>query len=552
MSVLVIGLVAALALALMFGLAHGTAAAQRFGNAFQHARNQAELGFEWFMDQYEEHIQPLIRNMGWVAMTFLVVSGSSVFVVPKATWLSIVVFLLSAGGFTMLWRAMQRTPGQFSAFSLASWIFLSYLGVGIALFWAGIASNERRLAVLGVAYILCAREVLFLEISVAGYAFWLGIKTIEGSGNLVFKIAIGLLTSGKQSLATLIGPDGIDVFPEQKIGPAIQSVKYRINIALYPVLAIGILTVNDVAVGLTLLAGLVSYFVWGNLAGEGINITSRRQRAAQLLEILAYALLAVAALVALVPGFARAFDAQMVAIKTWVVNLIDCKVGVMLPSLKTALAGLIITGLVLGYVYPWKNDAKLPGTRKLVAVPFGILAIVCLVGGTVSLLSKGSSDTVAVCGLSLSQAQAPVVTLENGRPRLTWTEARNAAEYRLERRAVNETAFQPVSGGTSIKSGVTTWIDNDLTAKGEFYYRLIVVYSDGHLSAPSPEVSVVIAPPPVRTQPRSDGSSSPKASASTSIAPSASQTVASTICADGSCDPLAKATKEMCAIVGCD
>ncbi len=108
-------------------------------------------------------------------------------------------------------------------------------------------------------------------------------------------------------------------------------------------------------------------------------------------------------------------------------------------------------------------------------------------------VTRNRADTISANGVSLSVMNAPRVQVENAgeKPsvKLDWDNIPGNAGYRIERRELRETTFQPIAAG-DLGAGITHWEDTtkEMEYGKTYFYRLLVLYPGLSPSKPSEEV----------------------------------------------------------------
>ena len=481
---------------------------------------------------YDTLIAPAFRRIGWVVVgvLFVGVFGAILLAlgttVPQSAW---IVGLLIASGFSA-WIVVNglRPLDDFSVMTVISASFLGLLSLGVWFFLAAHLAvgnvvadpvnlaplmDARMLAVLGVVYILMAREVLFMVVDLVAHMAKLGVDFAEGSSNAIVSIAKTLITAGLRGLANV----DINLADQEMFKPAIKRAKARINSALLPVLAIGVLMPFPSVLVLTTLAGIFSYLSFENAENNGIDTLSWRQRAARSLVYAGYALLVLLALVVFFPPLQVKFDALVIQIGALLGGIVDVAIGAIKWVLGigvkkfvgfpwyAALCGALFTGFVGWMCWPDEDATGAPRrARQLLAAPFILMMFLAIGSLCITIFSWGKADTFNLKeGTSLSKMVAPQANIVDGKVRLTYPEIPKAAKgYRYERRAVGETNWTAFN---ALANGVTHYDDATVVAGTTYAYRVAAVYASGETEL-SQEVLVKVpdksvAPPPTSTTP---------------------------------------------------
>ncbi|MSR85328.1 hypothetical protein EXS71_02740 [Candidatus Uhrbacteria bacterium] len=176
--------------------------------------------------------------------------------------------------------------------------------------------------------------------------------------------------------------------------------------------------------------------------------------------------------------------------------------------------GWAIPVLLIAAYLAWKVysriDAKQVWTRRfLLGSVIGLVGIVLF--SAYFHLSEKPADAISLHGVSRTELDPPQVSYQSNGPdsyvRIQWMTEPRAIGYRIERSHLGDTQFQLVQGADFINQGLTVWEDHESLPSGEYYYRLIGLYSGGH-EAPSKGVQLIIGSPPLLV---SDGGVKPPA-----------------------------------------
>jgi hypothetical protein len=470
-------------------------------------------------EAYDTIIMPAFQRIGWVVIGTLVVGVIGTFILAAGSTVPFWVGLVSlpmAGGF-VTWIVIneirgRNNPEDFSVMAVISAAFLGLLALGAWFFVAAhlavgssvnFPTNEvpsmtasvsieslmdaRMLAILGVVYILMAREVLFVVLDLVAHLAKLGVDFAEGTSNAVVSIAKTLITAGLKGLANV----DINLADQELFKPAVKRAKARVNAAILPVLALGVLMPFPAVLCLTLVAGTFTYLAYENAENCGIDTLTWRQLAARSLVYVGYALLAVLALVVFFPPLQAQFDNLVLAVGALIGGILETAKDAIYWILGignkkfvgfpwyAALCGALFTGFVAWMCWPDEDaEGAKRRARQLLAAPFILLMFLAIGSLTLTIFTWGKADTFSLKeGASLSKMVAPQAYIVDGKVRLTYPEIPKAAKgYRYERRAVGETNWTVFN---TLANGVTHYDDATVVAGTTYAYRVAAVYASG-------------------------------------------------------------------------
>jgi|GEM_PF-2540095 len=460
-------------------------------------------------EAYDTIIMPAFQRIGWVVIGTLAVGvvGSIILAAGSTVpfWVGLVA-LPMAGGF-VAWIVIneirgRNNPEDFSVMAVISAAFLGLLALGAWFFVAAHLAvgsavsapanlaplmDARMLAILGVVYILMARQVLFVVIDLVAHMAKLGVDFGEGLSNTVVNIAKTLITAGLKGLANV----DINLADQELFKPAVKRAKARVDAAILPVLALGVLMPFPAVLCLTLVAGTFTYLAYENAENCGIDTLTWRQRAARSLVYVGYALLAVLALVVFFPPLQAQFDNLVLALGALIGGILETAKDAIYWILGignkkfvgfpwyAALCGALFTGFVAWMCWPDEDaEGVARRARQLLAAPFLLLMFLAIGSLTLTIFTWGKADTFNLKeGTSLSKMVAPQASIVDGKVRLTHPEIPKAAKgYRYERRAVGETIWKALN---TLANGVTHYDDATVVAGTTYAYRVAAVYASG-------------------------------------------------------------------------
>jgi hypothetical protein len=470
-------------------------------------------------EAYDTIIMPAFQRIGWVVIGTLVVGVIGTFILAAGSTVPFWVGLVSLpmAGVFVTWIVIneirgRNNPEDFSVMAVISAAFLGLLALGAWFFVAAhlavgssvnFPTNEvpsmtasvsieslmdaRMLAILGVVYILMAREVLFVVIDLVAHLAKLGVDFAEGTSNAVVSIAKTLITAGLKGLANV----DINLADQELFKPAVKRAKARVNAAILPVLALGVLMPFPAVLCLTLVAGTFTYLAYENAENCGIDTLTWRQLAARSLVYVGYALLAVLALVVFFPPLQAQFDNLVLAVGALIGGILETAKDAIYWILGignkkfvgfpwyAALCGALFTGFVAWMCWPDEDaEGAKRRARQLLAAPFILLMFLAIGSLTLTIFTWGKADTFSLKeGASLSKMVAPQAYIVDGKVRLTHPEIPKAAKgYRYERRAVGETIWKALN---PLANGVTHYDDATVVAGTTYAYRVAAVYASG-------------------------------------------------------------------------
>lgn len=456
---------------------------------------------------YYRLILPAFKRIGWVTVGVLTVGVLGAFVLYAygttiPWWVPVVAILVAALPVVFIvWN--NGRGADISVFTVISAAFLGTLALGLYFFVAAhlavgdavsVAANTaplmdaRMLAILGVVYVLMAREILFVTLDLVAHMAKLGVDFAEGSSNLVVSVAKTLLTAGLKGLA---GVD-INLANQELFKPAVKRAKTRINGALLPVLALGVLAPFPSVLVLTTLAGTYVYLSYENAENTGIDTLTWRQRAARTLVYLGYVVLVVLALVVFFPPLQAKFDGLLLAVGALIGGILQTAIDAIYWVLGikghkftgfpwyAALGGLLFTGIVAWAIWPNEDhEGAMRRVRQALAAPFIIMMFWALGSLTVTIFSWGTADTVGIDhGASLSKMKEPSAVLVAGPAvQLTYPEIpRASGGYVYQRRVITDRAW--TSLGT-VADGVVHFNDTSVVPGTTYAYRVAATFRTG-------------------------------------------------------------------------
>lgn len=522
MQTIVFGLLAVLAFIAFLGVAHHFGAGPLLAAITNRGTQFAGRVWTELQIAYFGHAVPALKRLGWciaglMGLAFLGVLIHTVW--GNGTWwLSALTFAAVAGFSAWIAWNVRRTHADFSLQGLLAAAFTGFLTLGIWLFVAAHIVHDRGVAVLGAAYVLMALEVLFLTVGIIVRLAAFGVYSTEGSMNLFTKLAVSLITNGKQGLKDVFGPGGVVIAEEEKWMPVVRQARRRVNNLAFPILALGIILVSPALTGFALIAGFARNLFWGYLEGNGIDTTTRRQRSALAFEMLCYVLLGAAALTVFIPGAGARVDVLWVTFGNLLIGALNATIDAITNGMGWLVGILLSAGAV--YALWSKNpDAPLRRTRKFVAIPVTIILLFCAGGFIWTLIGNGVQNAAAKAGVSLAQEFIPEVkaTTTPG-VKVSWPNWKDADGYRVERRELHEAAFSNLK---DLASGATAWEDTTVERGKTYFYRIVVASSKG-TGFTSSEKQVTVPKEPEKKEPAK--------AAGTAKAP-----VAQSPCASGSC-----------------
>jgi len=526
MQLIIVALVAIVVLVVFVGVVNhfgGGALLTAIGNMFTSVGGAIE---DIAIEAYDNLIVPAFRRIGWAVVGVL---GAGVFGAlilaygSTVPWWVPAAGLIIAGGFTAWIIVNYRRPlANFSVMTVISAAFLGLLTLGLWFFVAAHLAvgsavsapanlaplmDARMLAVLGVVYILMARELLFMVIDLLAHMAKLGVDFAESSGNAVVSIAKTLISGGLKGLANV----DINLADQELFKPAVKRAKARINAAILPVLALGVLMPFPAVLGLTVLAGTFAYLSFENAENCGIDTLTWRQRAARSLVYVGYVLLAVLALVVFFPPLQAAFDGLVLAVGALIGGILETAKDAIYWILGignkkfvgfpwyAALCGALFTGFIAWMCWPDEDaEGAKRRARQLLAAPFILMMFLAIGSLCITIFSWNRADSFSLKeGASLSKMRAPQANIvDSAKVRLTYPEIPKAARgYRYERRAVGETNWTAFN---ALANGVTHYDDATVIAGTTYAYRLAALYATGETEL-SEEVLVRVpdkSPPP--------------------------------------------------------
>ncbi len=555
MQSIVIGIFGVLGVLLALGISRRSAGMSSLTAALGELRVDVEDVWERLTGLYIDHILPIIRRMGYVAIFYLVASFVITYIEfvtsPSSTWMTGTTFAsgaIAVIGSCCVWLySMQRSRDDFSSTDHATYIAAALLVQGLVLFIGGIGANSIGTIALGVTLILMAKEVLFLVVKVYAKLAAYGVDVAEGSSNFLLKIITGVLS--KKSFEEVVAPGGVNIANQERFIPMVKSIERNVNLALYPFLAVGILLHGFVWLGVIGVITFVTFFAYAMLEAEGVDVTERRKRAVVAWEWVSYGLTILAVLSMLIPQLRSAIDARMDLVKNWIVGLPKGTSSLKFMDLKTAAVGTIVWGILALFAYPHKTKAK-DGTevepafarsRKtfaaICAVPFAVF----LLGGATSFSGTAAhGDMISFDGVRASVAKSPKIALDGTDVVIDWESVPNAIDYRIEKHLSGKTGqFETVANGFA--KGVTHW--RGPVTPGLYRFRVVAVYVNSGTevveSDPSPETEdfrVGPAHAPTSIPTTTTSSTPPKLPAPKPAATVATAIPDSTPCTEGHCE----------------
>jgi hypothetical protein len=532
MQSIVIGIFGVLGVLLALGISRRSAGMSSLTAALSDLRVDVEDLWERLTGLYIDHILPVIRRMGYVAIFYLLASFVITYVEfmtsPSSTWMMGTTFAggaIAVIGSCCIWLySMQRSRDDFSSTDHATYIAAALLVQGLVLFIGGIGANSIGTIALGVTLILMAKEVLFLVVKVYAKLAAYGVDVGEGSSNFLLKIITGVLS--KKSFEEVVAPGGVNIANQERFIPMVKSIERNVNLALYPFLAVGILLHGFVWLGVIGVITFATFFAYAMLEAEGVDVTERRKRAVVAWEWVSYGLTILAVLSMLIPQLRSAIDARMELIKSWIVGLPKGTSSLKFMDLKTAVAGAVAWGVVALLAYPQKGKAKdgteiepaFAGPRRMLAAVFAVPFVIFLFGAVTSFSgSAAHGDMISFDGVRASSAKSPKIALDGVDVVIDWESVPNAIDYRIEKHLSGKTGqFDTVASGFA--KGVTHW--RGPVAPGLYRFRVVAVYVNSGTevveSDPSPETEDFRVGP----APAPSGSASGSASVAPSSLPS--------------------------------
>jgi hypothetical protein len=457
---------------------------------------------------YYRLIIPAFQRIGWVVVGVLVVGVVGawlLYVFGSSTipiWVPAIAMVVAGVPAYWIW-SNNRRGANLSVFTALSAAFLGLLALGLWFFVAAhlavgsavsVPANTaplmdaRMLAILGVIFILMARELLFVTLDLVAHMAKLGVDFAEGSSNLVVSVAKTLLTAGLKGLA---GVD-INLANQELFKPAVKRAKTRINGALLPVLALGVLAPFPSVLGLTMLAGTFVYLAYENAENTGIDTLTWRQRAARTLVYLGYVVLAVLALVVFFPPLQAQFDGLLLAVGSLIGGILQTAIDAIYWVLGikghkftgfpwyAALGGLLFTAFVAWAIWPNEDhEGAARRVRQGLAAPFIVMMFWALGSLTLTIFTWNTADTVGIDhGVSLSKMKEPSAVLVSGPAvQLTYPEIpRASGGYVYQRRVITDRTW--TSLGT-VADGVVHFNDTTVVPGTTYAYRVAATFPTG-------------------------------------------------------------------------
>lgn len=503
MTMVVVGLLAVVILVVFVALARhlgGGALVTQIGAALGNGANYTTQ----LLDRiYLAVIVPAFKRLGRATMAVLLVSlvgGTLIWILGDTIkWWVVAVALVIVVGF-ISWLVYQdmRTRRQYDLSHCLVAMFSGLLTIGAWFFVAahicvGMATSPnlpakieaimdaRSLAILGAIYIAMAIEVLFIVLDLAAYLAEKGVDLAEG----LVKVAIDVITK-------YLGLN-FNIANQEGFRPAVKLAKARVKTAVTPILALGCLMPYPSVLGVVLVGGAFTYFLYERMEAVGIDTLERKQKASKFLEVIGLVLLGALVLVVFVPPLQGQFDtlilkvgALLVGIVQTIIAAIEWILGIKSHTFTgfpwyASLLGLIFTGLVAYAIWPKAETTSsfVRRVRQAVAVPLMVMAMAAIASLTITIFSWGSADQVGIDnGVTLSKMVAPKATLVSASTvRLSYPEiARASHGYVYERRVITDTLWTPL---TTTANGITHFDDVTVVPGNTYAYRVAASFRSG-------------------------------------------------------------------------
>ncbi|MFH1620528.1 MAG: hypothetical protein ABIB04_00395 [Patescibacteria group bacterium] len=494
MQFVIIGILCVFAFLALTGLAQGTPIGARFASALDQARLRGAGLLQAMIDAYEEYVQPVLRRMGYVVLATLVFGFVAAWIVLGRgilNWFTFVLVGTMVAGIYLILRDMSRQPVDFSVFALAQSIFVALLGEGAALFLLAHATWNRQTALLGIVFILMAREVLFLIIQIAARLATLGVDMAEGTSNLLLNLVVKLLTVGTQGLKDVFGAGGVNIADQERFVPAIRRAKLKINSLLLPVLAMGLLMPYFVVLFALILAGMVSSLNWGKLESVDIDTKSRRQRSALAFEFLSYLLLLPALALTAIPALQAKMNTGYGQFEIWLVD-----------SAKPERIFLLFLAVAAGAAaYSWAALGS-----RFMRILAGVAAIVCLgsFGDLIwSFVSDDATNIAKAATNGVLMEFTPTCTATKDGVAIKWPEYPGNKGYQIMRRELHDTGFKPLTDSSgapfTFDRDAKQWEDTTPERGKTYFYRVVALgasHDGSNLTSEERRVEVRLPDPP--------------------------------------------------------
>ncbi len=343
-----------------------------FGVVLTAIRNRlgetAENVSEIMRDVWYETVVPVLRTLS-VLVALLLAVGVVLSCVSGTWWVILVSVLIAVVGVIAVLVNRLRPREEFRLSPLLTIPVLSFAVFGLWEFVGGVAAHNRAHAVIGALFLFMARDIVFATLEVMARLAALGIDLAEGSSNVVVRFAMNWVTKDKKPL-----PD-VNIADQERWVPWVKNGKRKINRALYPVIALGILMPYPVVLGFSFIVAAVTAMAWGNLESEGVDTSERRRKSAAYFEVLCFVLLGFDGLVIFIPDAEQFVDVLFRDLQLGTLSILGgFHDGLnwihQLTSAETLamICGTVLLGALAAVI--WGN-----GVRKLLAVPFILLAL---------------------------------------------------------------------------------------------------------------------------------------------------------------------------------
>lgn len=350
--------------------------------------------------------------------------------------------LIGIASITLIEWNRRRINAEYSETVQFATAILALFALGVTNFVLGHLHpmqdvlKDKLITWVGVAEILTA---LIITTAIGNLAVRLaafGVYSLEGVTNVLARVAIAIATNGRQGLAQVFGPTGIEIAPEERWVAWVNGLANGWKRAVFPVLALGLIWNHPKLTLVAVIFGTARQLMWKYLDLNSVETSGRRRFAALTFEVLFYIGAAVLFLNVFFDGSGTEIDALFSALSASII-----------AGLKALVKGLpwILAAVVAGVAavfLPKAMPKKSKGTR-------GLLRAVAVIGLLVSILGLGVTwfgQSVSEAATAVTLKFVPFASVGKGKQvRITWPALSGAVKYHISKRADNSDKFCTLS-----------------------------------------------------------------------------------------------------------
>ena len=354
-----------------------------------------EIGAEWSIDKFEEHVLPWLKRIGWMIFWVLILIAIGIWALripehPLAPTSAIIVVSIAAGVSAIwLFTVLRKSAFESSSFSLLFVPVLAIAFVGAVAILTGAFAHSRSLILQGTTYLLFACQIFTWIVQVLAEIGEEGTEAMRRvSDNWLFRKAAGFAV---------------------KLENASTNVYRQLVAQIAPIVIPLILIPSPITLAIVVAIGVVLHLAWTNLENEGVETASRKKQTALTLEVIAYALVPLLPYVLFVPGG----EERVNEILKWCMAVLN---GNERLEWKAIMVWVLMGAIALKSIYPWDEKAAAAIPRKLVAIPLVLMGAICLwnfglrfLPKTATAASTQVTNVAAAPAPSSAATSAPIV-----------------------------------------------------------------------------------------------------------------------------------------------